>query len=725
MNRLTHLLLLLVIATLGLAACQPPPQPEPDPAPEMAPTVEDLPDTAVFNLAGTSWILSSLNGEAPLADVPVSLEFGTDGTAFGTDGCNRFNTSYTQDGANLTISPSGALSMMACEDPIMAQAATYMDALTSATTFIATPMQLTLLNDTSGETLATFAAGTLDEAGTEAPPVVEADPPVVVEGDLAGTAWILSALDGALPLAGTAVTIQFDTEGNVTGSDGCNRIMSSFTQDGNNLSIGPSAGTMMMCEEEVMAQAAAFGEALAATDNFIMADRNLVLRAGNQNLATFVADSQDLTDTAWEVVAYNNGREAVVGLIAGTQIDAYFGDEDDLTGNAGCNDYFTDFTTDDDNNITLGTIGATMRFCAEPVGLMTQEAEYLAALERATTYRVEGNTLQMRTADDQLAVIMARKQVVELPTPEANAPQGRVTAPQGLNVRSGPGVNFPIIGYAPFGTEGEIVGRSLDNRWWAASAPSLPNGIGWVSAEFVVAFNTQDVPVIEVAPPPVIVPTLAPTPTPPPAPTATPLPELSFGADRTNIQAGECTTLRWSVNNVRGVWVYPQGERFEQFPRAGQGTEQVCPTNTTTYEMRVHLLDGSIIFRQVTINVAGSVSPLAGTRWEVINFNNGMGALVTVLADTRLTIEFGLDGQVNGTSGCNSYFANYRSSGNLLTIDPPAGTTLLCPEPEGVMEQEQQFQQALSMSSTFRLDGNVLEIRTAGGQISVVAARLP
>ncbi|MCA9981788.1 MAG: META domain-containing protein, partial [Anaerolineales bacterium] len=554
--------------------------------------------------AGTSWILSSLNDEAALADVPVSLEFGTDGTAFGTDGCNRFNTSYTQDGANLTIDASGAMSMMACEEEIMNQAAAYMTALTSATTFVATPMQLTLLDDTSSTTLATFVAGTLEEAAAPADEteagVEPATLPEMAEGDLAGTNWVLSVLDGALPIAGSTSTLQFGTDGSLTGTDGCNRFMTTFTQDGTNLTIEQPAGTMMACPEPVMEQADAFITALVSADNFVMADRLLVLRAGEQNLAAFVEDTQDLTDTAWEVVSYNNGREAVVGLIVGTQISANFGAEGDLSGNAGCNEYFTSFTAED-NAISISEPGATRRFCDEPAGIMTQEAEFLAALTTAATYTVEGNVLQMRTAEDALAVIMVRKHILDLPEPEADAPRGRVVSPQGLNIRSGPGTNFPIIGFAQNGDEGEIVGRSADNRWWAAAVPSAPNGIGWASADFVVATNVENVPVIASPPPPVVVPTLAPTPTPPPAPTATPSPEISFGADRTSIQAGECTTLRWSVNNVRGVWVYPQGERFEQFPRTGQGSEQVCPTNTTTYEMRVALPDGTIIFRQVTI----------------------------------------------------------------------------------------------------------------------------
>ena len=58
-------------------------------------------------------------------------------------------------------------------------------------------------------------------------------------------------------------------------------------------------------------------------------------------MATFVAQASGLADTAWDVISYNNGREAVVGLIPGTEISANFGADGELTGNAGCNEYFT------------------------------------------------------------------------------------------------------------------------------------------------------------------------------------------------------------------------------------------------------------------------------------------------------------------------------------------------------------------------------------------------
>ena len=45
-----------------------------------------------------------------------------------------------------------------------------------------------------------------------------------------------------------------------------------------------------------------------------------------------------------------------------------------------------------------------MMFCAEPEGVMDQEAQYLAALETAATYTISADRLELRTADGALAV---------------------------------------------------------------------------------------------------------------------------------------------------------------------------------------------------------------------------------------------------------------------------------------------------------------------------------
>lgn len=588
--------------------------------------------------------------------------------------------------------------------------------------------------------------------------------PVVASIDLAGTSWVLSSLGGDLPLSGATVTLQFGEDGTAAGSDGCNRFSTSFTQEGYDLTIDqPAASTMMACLEPVMDQSVAYMAALERTTGFTATERQLILQDGNQILATFVASSQNLVGTAWEVTAFNNGREAVVGVLLGTDISANFGGDGKVSGNAGCNDYFASFAVDGDA-IEIEQAGSTLRLCVDPAGVMEQEAEYLAALASAATYNIEGNMLQMRTAADQLAVIMTRRLVVDLPAPppEPSTPRGRVTSAQGVNIRSGPGVNYATIGFARFGDEGEIVGRSADGRWWAASVPSAPGGVGWVSADFVAASNVANVPVLNVPPPVVIPPVATPpaTPTPVPPPTATPEANISFWADRTSIDQGQCTTLNWSVENVQAVWVYPRGERHDRFPRTGQGSEPVCPTETTTYEMRVLQRDGATVFREVTISVVGqaptatatplppTATPLpptatpvplptdtpappaapdllTGTRWSVIQYNDFSGGIVTLLPDTTITIDFGAGGQLGGNAGCNNFTSSFQVDGNAVTVGPPGTTSLLCAEPEGIMEQETAFLNALQASATYRSDGSTLELVTAAGQIAVLATRIP
>ncbi len=78
-----------------------------------------------------------------------------------------------------------------------------------------------------------------------------------------------------------------------------------------------------------------------------------------------------------------------------------------LTGNAGCNDYFGPYETDGDN-ISMGPFGTIRKACQESEGIMEQEAQYLAALETATTYKIEGGLMEMRTDEGAIAVQFRR-----------------------------------------------------------------------------------------------------------------------------------------------------------------------------------------------------------------------------------------------------------------------------------------------------------------------------
>jgi heat shock protein HslJ/LysM repeat protein len=218
---------------------------------------------------------------------------------------------------------------------------------------------------------------------------------------LAGTAWILTTLNGAEPLPDTTITASFDADGTLNGTDGCNRYGAVYEVDGNNISITLGPATLMACPEPIMNQATEYLTALEAAATYQIQGEVLELQDADGNVvATFSAQPTGLAGTSWDVIAYNNGRGGVVSVIIGTEITAVFGEDGNLTGNAGCNDYSAPYEADDQGNISIGPAVTTFMECSEPEGIMGQEQEYLAALETAATYRVEGDTMEMRTAED-------------------------------------------------------------------------------------------------------------------------------------------------------------------------------------------------------------------------------------------------------------------------------------------------------------------------------------
>ncbi len=241
-----------------------------------------------------------------------------------------------------------------------------------------------------------------------------AAPPGVEKGlprndPLAGTNWTLAMLGGRALLSDTVITLRFMADGSVSGSDGCNSYRGSYTVDGATIRF-PSdfAATMMACPEPIMNQASAYTQALKRAASYAADADRLMLRDGSgQEVATFVAQANTVAGTSWEVTSYNNGRHAVVSVIIGSKISAAFGEGGRLTGTAGCNDYFASYDTGGET-ITIGAPGATRKACAEPEGVMEQEGRYLAALQSAATFRIEGNKMELRTEEGSLAVALVR-----------------------------------------------------------------------------------------------------------------------------------------------------------------------------------------------------------------------------------------------------------------------------------------------------------------------------
>jgi len=222
---------------------------------------------------------------------------------------------------------------------------------------------------------------------------------------LEGTAWVLTALPVRDLAPGSTITLRL-AEGQVGGTDGCNRYGARYTLDGDRLEIDAAStvSTMMACPAPVMEQASAYLAALARTHGFrVTGDLLGLVTQDGELLATFRAGTMELAGTTWRITGYNNGRQAVVSVLAGTTLTLAFGGDGRVAGSAGCNRYTADWSGSGEN-VRIGPPAASRRFCGEPPGVMEQEAGFLAALATVASARREGSRLELRTASGALAV---------------------------------------------------------------------------------------------------------------------------------------------------------------------------------------------------------------------------------------------------------------------------------------------------------------------------------
>jgi len=227
---------------------------------------------------------------------------------------------------------------------------------------------------------------------------------------LTGTVWQADEIRGTKglePAISKNVTAEFESD-RISGNGGVNQYSGPYsTEPGNAIKIGEVASTMMAGPPDVSAQEQAYFSALAKATRYVVTADSLKLQDENANvLVSYVPLKETpLTGTEWECIAYNNGRQALVSLIATSQITATFSEDEKLSGNASVNTYNTTYSADQGEIKIDGPIATTMM--AGPPELMTQEQEYLAALPKATRYKITGDKLDLR--DDEGAAIAMYK----------------------------------------------------------------------------------------------------------------------------------------------------------------------------------------------------------------------------------------------------------------------------------------------------------------------------
>lgn len=223
-------------------------------------------------------------------------------------------------------------------------------------------------------------------------------------GSLDDTDWTLDTLSGAAALDGVSATMTFADDDQLFGSASCNRYTGTWEAGGDSaLTLTPGALTRMACDQPIMDQEQAFIAAMSNTASYNRDGNELTLRDidGNDLATLDELDPADLADTPWEVTAYNNGQQAVVSVITGSNLTAVFGDDGMVNGSGGCNTYSAGYETDGET-MTIEQLISTLIACDQPI--MDQEAAFLAALQQTATFELGEDTLTLHAADGALLV---------------------------------------------------------------------------------------------------------------------------------------------------------------------------------------------------------------------------------------------------------------------------------------------------------------------------------
>ncbi len=253
-----------------------------------------------------------------------------------------------------------------------------------------------------------FAPGS-DISAEQTPAVVPADPTF---GGLTNNNWVLATYgsdEAPIPvLPETPISLIF-TQGGISGSAGCNTYFGQFQYDINKLTFSDIGSTLMACADDVMAQEAAYLDALRTATSYdinngvlriIYRDGALTFNASGSNTVTLTvtatpviggdANLGGLAGVNWVLSSFG-AESAPVAVVSGSTVTAVFA-PDGVAGNAGCNQYSGTFQYDN-TNISFSPLITTKVACEQ--GMMDQETAYLTALQSATGYQIINGQLQI------------------------------------------------------------------------------------------------------------------------------------------------------------------------------------------------------------------------------------------------------------------------------------------------------------------------------------------
>ena len=240
--------------------------------------------------------------------------------------------------------------------------------------------------------LSVFIAGCTSQTTTPTPVPTQSP---VTQSSIVGV-WDLTSYNngnGSIVrvIAGSETTADFQADGKVAGSAGCNQYSAGYTTTASNgLTIGQPITTLMACESNLMQQESQYLSLLQKSTKYTISADQLTLSDTSGTLLIFKKHLSTPITGTWILFSYNNGRGAIQSVTGGGVTTAVFGSEGKLSGSGGCNQYSAVYKAIG-QNITISQPSSTMMACKD--NIMQQEAQYFSLLPTAATYETSGDQL--------------------------------------------------------------------------------------------------------------------------------------------------------------------------------------------------------------------------------------------------------------------------------------------------------------------------------------------
>ncbi len=394
-------------------------------------------------LRNVTWYLVSYETLTPVAGANPTAFFDVNGTAVsGTTGCNQYTGAYNAGQGNTLAISDIASTLAACAtDQLTQQQDSFQRLMISAVSYAVNGSALQIR---------TVDGGTMNF--TSSPPAAPVAPTAVITGPTSGEVGQSLRFDATSSQPGSSPIVRYQwalSDGNTLSGSTIDYV---FTVPGTyviTLTAVDQAGRTGSVQQTVTIAAAPVpdtpptavitGPGLAAIGEQVTFSA-AGSTAGTNPIATYawqsgdgnntgpvttdtfttiysapgvyfptvtVSDANGLSATATLEVRVNASLDGVTWSLTtaapDTVITIQFANGN-LSGSAGCNTYNAMYTSTmmagPTNNISVGPITATGALCPEDI--MAQETAYLASLETANQYTIDGSTLTLTTADGTL-----------------------------------------------------------------------------------------------------------------------------------------------------------------------------------------------------------------------------------------------------------------------------------------------------------------------------------